>query len=225
MAKSKEKIEARKLRRGGCSIKDIAKRLGVAKSSVSIWCSDIELSNVQIKKLHDQMVKGGYAGRLKGASVQKNNKQEKIKNYLEKGKEKFKFLEKRELLVAGLGLYWGEGGKNDSRVRLYNSNPDVVKFAMRWFRKALDVSDERFAMYVTINYIHKERLDEVNKYWSNVTGVSIEQFRKPVLIRVKSKKIYENHFQYHGTLCIRIARSSELFYKIMGLIKALGEAA
>lgn len=111
MAKSKEKIEARKLRRGGCSIKDIAKRLGVAKSSVSIWCSDIELSNVQIKKLHDQMVKGGYAGRLKGASVQKNNKQEKIKNYLEKGKEKFKFLEKRELLVAGLGLYWGEGEK------------------------------------------------------------------------------------------------------------------
>lgn len=96
---------------------------------------------------------------------------------------------------------------------------------MRWFRKALDVSDERFAMYVTINYIHKERLDEVNKYWSNVTGVSIEQFRKPVLIRVKSKKIYENHFQHHGTLCIRIARSSELFYKIMGLIKALGEAA
>lgn len=51
MAKFKEKIQARELRRNGESIGGIGRKLGVAKSTVSLWCSDIGLSEEQIRKL------------------------------------------------------------------------------------------------------------------------------------------------------------------------------
>lgn len=50
MAKSKEKNKALILRQNGESIKDIAKRLKISKSTVSLWCRDIKLTSEQIKK-------------------------------------------------------------------------------------------------------------------------------------------------------------------------------
>jgi hypothetical protein len=76
-------------------------------------------------------------------------------------------------------------------------------------------------MYTTINEIHKGRLDEVNKYWSQISGIPIEQFRKPILIKAKNKKVYENFNQHYGTLCIGIAKSTDLYYKILGWLRGL----
>jgi transcriptional regulator with XRE-family HTH domain len=224
MAKSKKQADARALRKQGLSIKDISEKLGVSKSSASIWCRDIRLTADQIQSLHEKMVVGGYAGRLKGAHIQRDKKQEKIKDYLSKAKEKIFRIQRRELLIAGLALYWGEGGKTNSAVRIYNSDPLAIQFMMRWFREAFDIPDERFYMNVTINNLHKERLAEVIDYWAHVTGIPVKQFRKPILIKSKNKKIYENHFQHYGTLCIRITKSSDLFYEIKGLIGALSDA-
>ena len=224
MAKSKERLKARELRKEGISIKEISRKLGVSKSSASIWCSDIKLSEKQIRKLHEQMIIGGYAGRLKGANSQKKRKQDRVAFYNKKGKEEIEHLQKRELFIAGLALYWGEGGKNGSRVRFYNSDYRIISFIMKWFRESLNITDDRFIIYITANQLHKERLSEINKYWSEIVKISPEQFRKPILIKAKNKKIYENHFQYYGTLCVGISRSSELFYQIMGWLGALGES-
>ena len=51
MAKSKQMLQARQLRKEGESIKVIAKKLSVSVSSVSVWCRDIELSKEQIESL------------------------------------------------------------------------------------------------------------------------------------------------------------------------------
>lgn len=221
MAKSIQHIEALRLRREGKSLKDIAGTLQVSKGTASVWCKDIVLNLKQIELLHEKMVRGGYAGRLKGANVQKAQKQEKIHHYVDQGRKEIPALNKRELFFVGLGLYWGEGGKTNSAVRFYNSNPLLIKFVMRWFREVMEVSEERFYMNVTINKTHRARLDEVISYWSEITNIPICQFRKPILIKAKSEKLYENHFEHYGTLCIRITKSSDLFYRIMGLIKAL----
>jgi DNA invertase Pin-like site-specific DNA recombinase len=51
MAKTKERNKARRMRAMGESIKDIARILDVSVSSVSIWCRDIKLNDLQIKRL------------------------------------------------------------------------------------------------------------------------------------------------------------------------------
>ena len=223
MAKSKEKFLARKLRKEGLSMKEISERLKVSKGSVSLWCSDIRLTKRQIQKLHDKMVRGSYEGRLKGTQMQKERKQRIIEECLTKAKIDIATLGEREMFVAGLGLYWGEGAKN-SAVRFYNSDPQAIQFMMKWFRQILKIEENRFSLYLNINETHKDRLDDVMRFWSKLTGLKKEQFRKPILVKARNKKKYENFNNHYGTLCIRIAKSGNLLYQIMGWIKAMNEA-
>jgi len=49
--KTEERITARELRAKGCSIKEIERSLGVARSSVSRWVSDVELGeDVELRR-------------------------------------------------------------------------------------------------------------------------------------------------------------------------------
>lgn len=220
MAKSEEKFKARNLRRKGISMKDIAEKLEVSKGSVSLWCSDIRLTKRQAQKLHDKMVRGSYEGRMIGVQMQKDRKRKKIEECLFAAAKDIPTLKKRELFIAGLGLYWGEGGKKGP-VRFYNSDPMAVVFMMRWFREILKIEESRFLMYININQIHKKRLKEVIKYWAEMTKIPAYQFRKPSLIKTKNKKVYENFSEHYGTLCIRIAKSGDLLYQVLGWIKAM----
>lgn len=225
MAKSKEQFLARGLRKNGLSIKEIAGKLRVSKSSASRWCSDILLTEEQTQKLHEKMVRGSYKGRMIGARMQKERKKKRIEECLLKARSDIFELTEKELLVAGLSLYWGEGSKSYSGVRFHNSDPAAIQFAMKWFKKSLKIEDDRFLMYVNINEIHKKRLGDVLKYWSEITKIPLGQFRKPILIKAKNKKFYENFSDHYGTLSIRIAKSGYLLYQILGWIKALKEAA
>jgi transcriptional regulator with XRE-family HTH domain len=225
MEKSEKQIKARNLRHKGLSIKAIAKMLGVSKSSVSIWCRDIGLTKRQIAKLHKSMVAGSYAGRMKGALLQRKRKNDKIEKYLIEGVKEIGFMTKREFFIAGLCLYWGEGSRKNPGARFYNSDPSIIKFIIKWFREILKISNERFFMYVTINKIHQNRTKEINSYWSKVSGIPIGQFRKPIFIKAKNKKTYKNANNYYGTLCIRVSKGTDLFYQILGWLRALGAAA
>ena len=49
-----EKIKARELRGQGLSMNEIVRTLGVAKSSVSFWVRDIELTVAQKKELSEK---------------------------------------------------------------------------------------------------------------------------------------------------------------------------
>ncbi|MCK9378646.1 MAG: hypothetical protein M0P97_00690 [Candidatus Moranbacteria bacterium] len=222
MAKSREKFEARKLRISGLSLMEIADKLEVSKGSVSVWCDDIKLSKKQIRRLHEKMVTGSYEGRMIGANMQKEKKIKKIRECSLKAKKDISTLNHRDLFIAGLGLYWGEGSKK-SGVRFYNSDPEAIKFMMEWFREILKIKEDRFLMYININQIHKKRLKSVIEYWSEITGISVGQFRKPSLINVKNKKTYSNFSNHYGTLCIRISKSSTFLYQILEWIKAMNK--
>ncbi len=75
MAKFEEKILARKLRNRGNSIKKIAKIIGVSKSSVSLWCNDIYLSELQKNKLNKISINAVKRGSL---IANENRKKERL---------------------------------------------------------------------------------------------------------------------------------------------------
>ena len=221
MAKSREKNIALKLRGKGESIRDIANKLGVSKNSVSLWCCDIKLTAKQIKKLHQQMVVGSYEGRIKGAQMQHEQRLQKIENFDKQGAKDIGKLSKRDFLLSGLALYWGEGAKKNRRVKLINSDPLIIQFMMGWFREIWQIKDKEFILRIGINQIHKNRVEKVEKYWSKITSIPKTQFGKTTLIKSKNKKSYDNFHIHYGTLTIEIRKSAEFFYQIMGLIKGL----
>ncbi|MDO8577447.1 MAG: hypothetical protein Q7R55_01090 [Candidatus Wildermuthbacteria bacterium] len=221
MAKSLEYNKARKMRSRGGSIRDIANAISVAKSTVSLWCRDIQLTPRQIEKLQGNRIRGGYAGRLKGARMQYERRIQRTQEFEGKGKNLLGKLSVRDILSVGLGLYWGEGTTYGRRAEFTNSDPFIIRFILRWFKQVFHFDTSRFKFYILINEIHKDRLKEVQKYWVKITGISQKSFGKTTLIKAKNKKVYANFATHYGTLKVCVKKPVEIHHQIMGMLKEL----
>lgn len=221
MAKFELRIKARKLRKKGLSVKEIAGQLGVAKSTTSLWVRDIILTVEQLERLRNKMIAGSERGRLKGALIQKQKRLKKEEIFRKTGVGTVGDLGKREILLTGLALYWAEGSKKRREVSFCNSDPRLVNFMIRWLRSIYKVQKYRLIATVGINEIHEKREDIVKKYWVKVTGLPLSQFRKTSFKKSRLKKVYENYDSHYGTLRIKVLKPADLYYKIMGQIDAL----
>lgn len=221
MAKSEQRIQARELRRKGESVKDIADKLGVSKSTASMWVRDIILNLKQLEKLRQKMLRGSELGRTKGAFTQKQRRINLEKSLEKQAIRDIRDLNDRELLVSGLCLYWGEGSKKQRELSWCNSDPYIINFMILWLKKCYGIEKDRLAANVAINEIHKEREEVVRKYWSDITHLPLTQFTKTSFKKTKLNKIYENFNDHYGTLRIRVLKPGVLWYKIVSQIKAL----
>lgn len=221
MAKSTLKLQARELRKKGESIKAIAKSLCVSQSSVSLWVRDITLSTFYLEKLKQNARSGAEKGRIKSLQQKIEVKKRRTEEYSSNGKNDLKNINIRELLIAGIALYWGEGGKTNNRIEFCNSDPKMIKFFLSWLENCFRVKKEDIYCYIGINELHKEREAALKMYWSKITGISLYQFGPTSFKKVTNRKIYKNNNSHFGTLTIRIKKSSDLFYKVEGLIQGL----
>ena len=219
MAKSQERIRARHLRKCGHSIGDIARILNVSKSSVSLWCTDLVLTRRQKTRIQDQATRAGAIGRLMGARMNHEAKVAREKMYRSRGIHQVGKMTKRDIFIAGIGFYWGEGTKKDKNtVSFINSDPEAIDFMYHWFQDIIGIPKKDFMPRIFINALHKPRKKKVLNFWSDLLDLPPSQFGKIVFIKVKQKKVYENYHQYYGTLALRIRRSANLRYMIWGFI-------
>lgn len=220
MAKVEERLKTENLRRQGWSIGAIARKINVSKSSVSNWCRDIELTKKQREILTRRAIEGGHRGRMLGSAVNHQRKIERIAYHVQEGKKQFETLSPRELLLVGTAIYWGEGTKK-SELGFINSDADMIVFMYRWFQIALGVKKADFKPRILINSLHKRRDKIVKRYWSKLLGLPVSQFRKTTYVKRPNTKKYSNHDSYFGLLTLRVRNSTELKYKILGLIEGL----
>jgi len=215
-----EKQKALQLRRRGLSIKDIASKLGVSKGSVSLWCQEITLTARQVAVLKKIQIEAGNAGRIIGAEINKQKRLDAIARHEVQGKEKIKNLSRRDLLMLGIGLYWGEGVKSRTgTASLVNSDPTLILIGYRWFQECLGVKTEEFNPYIYISEIHKNRENDIIKFWSDYLDIPKSQFKDIIFLKNRPKKIYENHNSYYGVMALMVRKGTDLKYEILGLIE------
>jgi len=211
------KSKARELRSAGLSIKGIEKKLNVSRSSVSLWVRDVVLSKKQIEKLYASK----NTGRLKGSYIASKNKIERTKELVEEananGKKEMGRLSSRDKFIAGVAMYFAEGTKSTSNVSFSNSDPRSISFMADWFRKVCRVPEEKFRCYL---YIH-DNLNErkAKEYWSILTGVPLEKFRKSYIVKNNTKRLRKVKHIY-GVLKLTVS-DANLSRKIAGWITAL----
>lgn len=212
----KEKEDSIKLRRKGFSIKEIANKIGVAKSSVSLWVRNIELNSEQIEIL---------SKKVSGIKVVEKRRQTRLKNekskrqiILDKAEKQIEKISQKELWLMGVMLYWAEGGKTQrGLVRFSNGDPEMIKIMMVFFRKICKVPEEKFRGYIHIHphLDHKK----AEKYWSNITGISLKKFFKTYRKTNISSKNKKNTLPF-GVFDIYIC-DTKLFLKISGWAKGI----
>jgi transposase-like protein len=221
MARYKERIIALDLRRSGKSILEIARTLGVAKSTVSLWCSDIALTKSQIDLISRNRALGIRKGQLVSAERKRGKRLAKVEAYKNQGLRDLKKLSDDAFFAAGLALYLAEGAKTLRRVFFVNSDPRVIDLILRWLEKFFAVPRTGIAPSILINHIHKPRITVVQTFWSRYLGIPASQFRATTFVKTKHKKVYKNHDNYFGTLRFQVLKGTELSYRIMGLIEGL----
>jgi uncharacterized protein YjcR len=201
-----ERQQARQLRRAGLTLAEIAARLGVARSSVSLWVRDVEFDPLPRPP----------RGRRRDPNALQRRKRAEIDRLVEEGRARIGRLTEREFLVAGVALYAGEGSKWDGTVRFVNSNPRMVVFFCGWLRHFYEIDESRLRLAL---YLHQGLdLSAAMAYWSGLTGIPESQFTKPYRAAPDPSIRHAKHV--HG--CATVSYSYSATHRsIMGLVGAL----
>ncbi|MEX2341255.1 MAG: hypothetical protein WD605_02975 [Candidatus Paceibacterota bacterium] len=216
-----KKILAHKLRRRGKSIIEIANNLKVSKSTASLWCREIKLTDKQLERLNASKIAGGHKGRMIGAGVNKQRRLDAIQLGVTEGEKQVGKLFDRDLTMLAVALFWAEGAKTGSRFMFINSDPEMILCMYRYLREVEGIDNERFHVTIQINRVHEERIQKILKFWSKLLSLPLHQFSKPYYVNVIPKKIYENHDTYYGIARLGVRGGSSLQYKLLGYIDAL----
>jgi hypothetical protein len=202
-----ERRQARQLRRTGLPLAEIAARVGVSKSSVSLWVRDVEF---------DGPVRRRARGRRRDPNALQRRKQGEIERLLEEGRARIGRLSEREFLVAGVALYAGEGSRRDGSIIFANSDPRMVAFFCSWLRHFFQIDESRLRVRVYLH--HGLDLAAATAFWSEVTGVPEPQFLKPYRAVADPSIRHAKHV--HGCVGVRYSCST-IHRSIMGLVGAL----
>lgn len=161
--KTLERERARRLRREqGLPIKHIARLVGVAQSSVSVWVRDVPLAPEQLEVL--RQMNPAYNRQLRGATRNAERARAQRLRYQAEGRG----LAWRagRLHVAGAMLYWAEGDKSSKNTaRLSNSDPDVLVMFVRFLRTYFDVPNEKLRVTCHLFADHLDRQVEIEQFW------------------------------------------------------------
>lgn len=142
-----------------------------------------------------------------------------------RGRQEIGNLSNRDLLFLGLGLYMGEGSKLYEMVRVINSDPQVVRIGMKWFRRACGVPERNFS--VAVHLYPDSSQKAALAYWSRITGLPRQQFERVQIDRRLGKSGKKQRRLPYGTAHIKIYSRGDLRFgvalhrRIMGWIQAV----
>lgn len=207
----------RDLRRKGLSYSEISEKapFPTAKSTISEWCKDIELTSEQKNRLDKLFRDGSYRGRLLGSKANQIIRSQEVEEIKQKAKQEISSLTKNEFRLSGLMLYWAEGNKKRS-VGISNSDPELIRFMMAWFRNVCDVPDAKFKVYLNIHSGQDD--NQIKKFWSGVIKLPASQFGKSYI--KKEGTGHRKNILYNGTIKIQVC-NKDLLYKILGWIQGV----
>lgn len=206
--KTKEKKLAILLRKEGRSYSEILKTVNVSQSTISLWLKDIPLTQGQIQRLHQLKKDGAKLGGGRKKYIQRISESKKI---IRKSWDEFSEKIKSPLFLLGISLYWAEGSKADEKISLSNSDHLMIKCYMRWLRETCNVPEKKMRVHLHIHSLHSRK--NVEKYWSQITGIPLSQFIK-TYIKETSLGHRKNKL-YNGTCTIKV-HDVTLYRKMIG---------
>ena len=199
------------MRKEGASYSQIKEKLNVSKSSLSLWLRDMPLPEKRLRELRDWNV----VRIERFQNTMRDKRESRRAKVRERAAKDIRTLSHREIIIAGLFLYWGEGGKTVTTcTSLSNTDPAMIRFFMRWLQ-ALGVSKDRFRVHV---HLYTDMNVKVElRYWSKALGLPLSSFRRPYIkTSNRSGLSYPQRFT-HGTCNLIYGNRDISEYVLMAL--------
>jgi transcriptional regulator with XRE-family HTH domain len=201
--KTEQRQLARHLREAeGASIKEIARRIGAAQSSISRWVRDVELSEQQ----RADLVRRAHDGHAKGRTINSAMRRDARRLAQEEGRELAR--QGDAFHFAGCMLYWAEGAKSRNQLRFSNSDPEMVRFFVRFLRAYFYLRDNDIRITCNLFADHLERQREIERFWLETAGLPAESlYKSTVNVYSKYSQKKRRNKLPHGTARVTVNKT------------------
>ena len=189
----------------------------MAKSSVSRWVGDIELTPEQITTLKDanplfNALRRGQGGRsrearrLRCAAQADGRRRARLDDALH---------------YAGCMLFWAEGSKSRNSVIFVNSDDAMMRFFVRFLRECYDVPDPALCLSVNCFLNNGLSIGEIHDYWLKQLLLDSSCLRRPTINAPSSASKGVRRRLPYGTARIAV-HSTFVVQSIYGAIQDYG---
>lgn len=201
------------MRRHGKSYLEIARGIGISKSTAKLWCQDVVLSAAHKKALYSKQIKALMRG---PNSSHERRKQEVIKLLKNSEMEIPAIMSLDTIKLFGAALYWAEGSKGKDFI-LTNSDPLLIKYFMFWLRTVFGVIPIQVKARLNIHRGQNE--EDMKNFWSDLIGIPLENFGKS-FVKPLNKK-YKKNTLYYGTISLRVTKGTDYRIRVFGWIRGI----
>ena len=221
-AKDAVRADAVRLRAAGRSVNEIAKQLGVAKSTAYQWVKQLPLdpdgAAAERRRAHSKAItdaRGGAYRIMRDAAQAAEH---------ECAAERVGELDERALLLLGAAIYWCEGAKSKpwrraEKVQFINSDPGLLALFLRFLESC---GVDRAVPTYRVSIHESADPDAAVRWWAQRLRLPVERFGRSTLKRHNPTTVRRNTGDdYHGCLVITVPRSRALYWRIEGMIAEL----
>jgi len=200
--RTKDKIQAIKLRRRGLSIGKIEKLLGIHRSTLSGWLKDVQLTQKQQRKLRQDWKKGLIHAREKAVLWHNAEKEKRLQVAKKDALETLGYIDTNNKHILDLALamlYLGEGSKKADETSMGNSDPLILKTFIEILKRnySMDIKKLRCELYLRADQKPKKLV----AFWSRELAIPKKNFRRAYLDqRTTNSKTYPT---YKGVCMVR----------------------
>jgi len=193
MIRNEEKYaQAVEFRKRGFTYSEIAKIVGISKSTASAWLSKKAFS----KRVAKDNAERAARDNVKRISLlNKARTAERTARYTEAARSaetEFKHYKSNPLFIAGLMLYLADGDQKDSsRIRISSTNAQLHRIFISFTQEFLGVPACDITFYVAL-YKGMNETREM-KWWSRCIKLSASHFGKTQFINRKATDVILHH--------------------------------
>lgn len=197
---------------------EIARRVGVSKSSVSLWVRDIPLTKSQTAALVAR--NPAYNGQRLGAITRVARGRARRLDHQRAGRALVRAGDE-EFIHACL-LYWGEGAKSRHSLSFSNADVEMVRIWMDLLRSALKAPEDRIRITCYLYSDHISEQARVEDFWLSSTGLPRTNMCRSIVNSYSrsSKRKRERTLPY-GTVKIAV-HDTRLIQMVLGGIQEIG---
>ena len=199
-------------------MREIAGLVGVSRSSVSAWVRDIVLTPEQHEALRQR--NPAYNGQRLGQIARSRIAREQRLRWQEERRQQARL--GNAVHAAGCMLFWAEGDKMRTAVRVSNSDPDLLRYFLDFLRRFYLESDAAVRIHCNLFADHVERQHEIERFWLATLRLEPSALGKSI-VNVYSKysqKKRRNTLPY-GT-CKLVVHSTRVAQCLFGAIQEYG---
>lgn len=206
------KEEAVALRQLGMSMTVIEKKLGIPRSTLSLWFKKVPITEKQRLSLMKNRQDGWAKARVRAVESHRAQKALRLVQAKKQAQSTIaKMAVTPELLELTFAmLYWGEGTKGD-KTSIGSSDPNILRFAIYVLRTVYQVPLR--SIRCDLHLRMDQDPEETRRFWADSLQLPTECFRKPLYDKRSVGRPTYSH--YHGVCvidCANVAIQRKLMY-------------